>query len=97
MRVPKHHCTDPPGSARGRGRVYACDVGEGDRDSVCQHLQAEYHRVQVVCSRLGIECLQVDYIKEYWNSVFSEILTGCATVPQHFRPHHIVSRTVVVG
>lgn len=35
---------------------------------------AEYERVQRVCQHLDIECVQVDFIKEYWNHVFEEFL-----------------------
>lgn len=36
--------------------------------------QAEYRRVQEVCARLGIACHKFDYVKEYWNFVFSDVL-----------------------
>ena len=31
---------------------------------------AEYCRVKDVCSALGIPCVPLDFVKEYWNEVF---------------------------
>ena len=33
--------------------------------------ESEYRRVQELCAALEIPCTRVDFVKEYWNEVFT--------------------------
>eukprot|EP00731_Ephydatia_muelleri_P003766 Em0001g3766a len=46
---------------------------ERDETGVCRASQ-DFADVQRVCERLAMPCQQVDFIKEYWNDVFSTFL-----------------------
>eukprot|EP00276_Gloeochaete_wittrockiana_P008020 CAMPEP_0184645092 /NCGR_PEP_ID=MMETSP0308-20130426/1643_1 /TAXON_ID=38269 /ORGANISM="Gloeochaete witrockiana, Strain SAG 46.84" /LENGTH=387 /DNA_ID=CAMNT_0027073911 /DNA_START=31 /DNA_END=1195 /DNA_ORIENTATION=- len=48
---------------------------EREERGICT-ADAEYADVQRVCSLLDIECRQVDFVKEYWNLVFTKLLDG---------------------
>jgi tRNA-uridine 2-sulfurtransferase len=44
-----------------------------DETGVCSGLQ-DFEAVQRACDHLGILCQEVDFIKEYWHSVFSTFI-----------------------
>lgn len=48
---------------------------EQDENGVCSSA-ADYEDVVRVCGQLDIPCYSVNFVKEYWDQVFSETLTG---------------------
>lgn len=46
---------------------------ETDENGVCSSAQ-DYSDVEKVCARLGIQYYSVDFVKEYWENVFSHFL-----------------------
>lgn len=55
--------------------VYMRNWDERDESGYC-HGDEEWKRVQSVCERLGMECVQVNFVREYWNNVFEVLLDG---------------------
>ena len=35
---------------------------------------ADLHEVEAVCRHIDIPCMQVDFVKEYWNDVFRYLI-----------------------
>lgn len=53
--------------------VYMRNWDERDETGVC-HGEEEWRTVQSVCKRLKIDCVQVNFVREYWNMVFTEMV-----------------------
>ncbi|KAJ1497278.1 hypothetical protein HMI54_013765 [Coelomomyces lativittatus] len=49
------------------------DVLEEEPTSTCQSDQA-WIQVQQICHELKLPCLQLNFVKEYWNHVFAKAL-----------------------
>jgi len=53
--------------------VFMRNWDEVEESGECKSV-AEYRQVQQICDQLGIRCTMVDFVKEYWNDVFSSFL-----------------------
>lgn len=49
--------------------VFMKNWDERDEKGQCS-ADIDYHHVTKVCTSLDIPCVHVDFVKEYWNSVF---------------------------
>ncbi|XP_065912747.1 tRNA-specific 2-thiouridylase MnmA-like isoform X3 [Dysidea avara] len=54
--------------------VFMHNWDELDETGHC-NAEQEYRAVQNICHRLDMPCSKVTFVKEYWNNVFSEMLT----------------------
>ncbi|XP_065194675.1 mitochondrial tRNA-specific 2-thiouridylase 1-like [Sycon ciliatum] len=55
--------------------VYMRNWDERDESGHC-HGDEEWNQVKSVCNRLDIDCVQVNFVREYWTNVFEQLLDG---------------------
>eukprot|EP00117_Sycon_ciliatum_P047645 scpid81556/ scgid0790/ tRNA-specific 2-thiouridylase MnmA len=55
--------------------VYMRNWDERDENGHC-HGDEEWNQVKSVCNRLDIDCVQVNFVREYWTNVFEQLLDG---------------------
>ena len=53
----------------------ALDEGNSETPGVCSQLQ-DVQDARKVANQLGIELIEVSFVKEYWHSVFQEVIDG---------------------